>query len=257
MRATALGLLILCTVSAPSAAVDGGQVAEPGEADSTAAPFDDYFVVADEVFAKRGETVDLGVFVSAPDPSLVVGFIHDLTFDSEAAVATRAVTRADCTINPAIDRGIGFAFQPFGCHPSKNCSAIGVSMLGVAADAIPDRTLLYTCKISISPDARLGWHPLRVINVEGYSSSGGRLLSRGVDGGVYVSDDGQSSQSTDSGGCQVVRGSIRDLGDFWCIAALVMLAGGKCVRSRLRCYSWKLGKPNKPVQPTRACGPRG
>lgn len=227
MRATALGLLILCAVNAASADAGGGRVAEPGEADSTAASFDDYFVVADLVFAKRGETVDIGVFVSAPDPSLVVAFNHDLTFDGEVAVATQAATHADCTINPAVDRGIGFAFRPFGCHPGKNCSAIRVSMLGVEAEAIPDRTLLYTCKISISPDARLGWHALRVVNVEGYSSSGGPLLSRGVDGGVYVSDDGQPSQSADSGGCQVVRGSIRDSRGFWCIAVLVMLAVGK------------------------------
>jgi hypothetical protein len=233
MRVTILGLVLACSVGASHG---GAQEQDPdADAVDSGAPLVDYFLVADEVFARRGETVDIRVFLSAPEPSRVVATFHDLTFDRQTPIAVNERMAADCMINPDIERPSGFAFQPFGCDPHRACTFLRVLFLGVDEAAIPDRTPLYTCRVTISPGARLGWHPLRVRNVHLYDAAGGEVPVRSVDGGISVVEDGMGVGASDTDGCQMGSGPSPSSGGVaWLLGALAAFGAGGRIRARVR-----------------------
>ena len=234
MHAIALALVLSFAVGAVDGdgsedgflSVDGAEAIDP---------LLDYFVVADEVFARRGETVEIHVFLSAPEPSRVVGTTHDLTFDRKTAIAANERMRADCAINPAIERPSGFAFEPFGCDPHRDCTFIRVLFIGVEEPPISDRTPLYTCRVAVRPDARVGWYPMRIQNVSLYDVAGGELPVRGIDGGITVIDDGTGMEASDADGCQIADGpSGSSAGMIWVLGMIAPFAISRRVRARVR-----------------------
>lgn len=233
MRTITIALLVVCAFGA--AARGNGNDEQVVDSTDSDGALSDYLVVADEVYARRGDNVEFRVFLSAPTPSIAAGFNGiDLTFDREVTIASREPRmRADCIISPEIERPAGFAFEPFGCDPNRSCTFIRVLVLGADESSIPDRAVLFTCRVSISPHARPGWHPFHVQNVEVDDANGNPLPARGVDGGIYVEGDG-ALQTSDADGCGISPGARGSTDVLSGLGVLAILAVSARIRERAR-----------------------
>ena len=88
---------------------------------------------------------------------------------------------------PAAAPGPGsHAFQPSGCSGSA-CTAFRALVLSFSnVDPIPDGSVLYTCKVDISPGAAAGSYPLIISNVGMSTPDGQPIDSTGTDGEIIV-----------------------------------------------------------------------
>jgi MYXO-CTERM domain-containing protein len=150
-----------------------------------------------EATGDPGATVDISATLSSQG-SEVAGTQNDITFgtDSGVAVAAKANNKPDCAVNPDIDKGgTSFAFQPSGCTPGSTCT--GIRSLVLALDnvsAIPDGSVLYTCKVAIASSASAGEKTLSNTNAGASDPDGGALTTTGTDGRVIVA--GGASDAT-------------------------------------------------------------
>lgn len=116
----------------------------------------------------------------------VAGTQNDIFFDPTTPIASTINGRPDCSNNPAIDKAAtSFAFLPNGCSVGFDCTGIRTFVSAFDNfDPIPDGSVLYTCRVDISPFADEGSHPLSV-SLASASTPGGRPISAfGIDGAV-------------------------------------------------------------------------
>ena len=102
-----------------------------------------------------GDIVTIEVSLRTGDA--VAGTQNDLVLDARAPIRARDDGEPDCAGNPAIGKEAFSNFLPPGCTPGVDCSAVRVLVISLTnVDPIPSGSVLYTCNVAISPDARLG-----------------------------------------------------------------------------------------------------
>jgi hypothetical protein len=118
----------------------------------------------------------------------VAGTQNDITFPSVAGVAAGSDGSPLCSVNPDIDKGdTSFAFQPPGCTPGTDCTAVRALVLSISnVKAIPNGSVLYTCTIAVSESAANGTYPLVCSNAGATDPGGNALVTACVDGSVIV-----------------------------------------------------------------------
>ena len=134
-----------------------------------------------------GQQVTFAVSLSTAG-AIVAGVQDDIAFDSiNTPIAATAAGRPDCAVNPSIGKeATAFAFQPPGCTGTA-CTAFRALVLSFGnVDPIPDGSVLYTCKVNISPGAAAGSYPLIVSNVGMSTPDGQAIASTGTDGAIIV-----------------------------------------------------------------------
>ena len=81
----------------------------------------------------------------------IAGTQSDITFPAEGAIARRADGKADCTVNPAINKdATGFVLFPYSGCTGSQCLRVLV-IASDNTDQIPDGSVLFTCNIDIAP----------------------------------------------------------------------------------------------------------
>jgi hypothetical protein len=134
-----------------------------------------------------GQQVMFSVSLSTAGAT-VAGVQDDIAFDSlNTPIAATPTGRPDCAVNPSIGKeATTFAFQPPGCSGAA-CTAFRALVLSFSnVDPIPDGSVLYTCKVNISPGAAAGSYPLAVSNVGMSTPDGQAIVSTGTDGAIIV-----------------------------------------------------------------------
>jgi hypothetical protein len=120
----------------------------------------------------------------------VGGAQTDITFDSSnILVAALPSGEPDCTLDPALhNKEQLFIFRPNGCTRAM-CTMIRTAVFQTSPpiSVIPDGSMLYTCKVNISPTAQPGEYPLVVSRVQVSNPEGTPIPgAMGVDGKVVV-----------------------------------------------------------------------
>ena len=188
-------------------------------------------LVVGEVSGTRGETVPVEVRLTAL-LTPIAGVQGDLGFGRDATVAATGDGRPACAVNPAIDKwATAFAFQPTGCRPGRDCTAVRALVLALDnVDPIADGSLLYTCQLAIDRRATTGRHQLAIVNIGASDPHGTPVGMIGVDGGVTVLGSGVArAGATGAAGCQVAAPAA---GAWGVIGGLVALLA--CAASRAR-----------------------
>lgn len=134
-----------------------------------------------------GDVVSVGVTLDDGGAS-VTSIQLDLVWDPATPVATTPGLAPACTVNPAIhkDQTI-FAFQPFGCTPGDDCTAVRALVLSfVDQSPIPDGSVLVTCDVAIDAAAPGGVYPLVGATCVASDPIGNALPTTCSDGAVTV-----------------------------------------------------------------------
>jgi hypothetical protein len=118
----------------------------------------------------------------------VLGTQNRIDFDRQTPVAALPGGQPDCAVNPQINKdAAGFRFLPLGCDPAVDCQSVRVFVLSLTnLAAIPDQSVLYSCRIAIADDAALGAHPLLNREVGASAEQGLPVPTTGTDGAVEV-----------------------------------------------------------------------
>jgi len=102
-----------------------------------------------------GSIVSASATLSTGD-AMVAGTQNDFAFDPSTPVAAKATGKPDCTAKVKLD-GSQFAFQPPGCTPGTDCTAVRAIIISFSdLSPIPDGTELYECHVTIASDATPG-----------------------------------------------------------------------------------------------------
>ncbi len=117
---------------------------------------------------------------------------NDIAFDrATLGFATTPGGKPYCLVNLEIDKqASSFEFQPHGCTGAA-CTAVRATVLSNSnVDPIPDRALLYSCRVEISPGAQPGDYPLTIGGIILRDPNGDPLAdATGTDGVVLVRTD--------------------------------------------------------------------
>jgi len=89
---------------------------------------------------------------------IVIGTQNDISFAPDAPIVG-APPLPECTPNAQVKKDPVFNFQPAGCTGSQ-CTGVRAGVFGFSPDTvdapIPDGSTLYTCNVTISPQATPG-----------------------------------------------------------------------------------------------------
>jgi MYXO-CTERM domain-containing protein len=115
----------------------------------------------------------------------VAGVQVDIAFDAEAAIVAKEDDTPSCAVNPAIGKeATSFAFQPSGCTPGEDCTAVRAIVLALDnLEPIPDDAKLFTCDVALAADAA-GDYPLTCSNAGAGDVNGNRLGADCTDGTI-------------------------------------------------------------------------
>lgn len=120
----------------------------------------------------------------------VAGSQNDINFDPiNTPIASRTSGKPDCTVNANINKDATlFGFRPPGCSTGAGtCNAVRVLVIADDnVEAIPDGSVLYTCRVNISDTAVLGRYALSTSGLSLSDSSGSRVSATGSDGEIEV-----------------------------------------------------------------------
>jgi hypothetical protein len=146
-------------------------------------------IIAGNASGNAGQQVTVTITLSTGGNE-VAGTQNDIGFQPSTRVAAKANGRPDCVVNGDIDKGATFLeFRPRGC---SGATCTGIRALVLATDnvsAIPDASVLYTCKVNIAADATNGDHILAVTGVILSDPAGNAVPgASGQNGTVTVSD---------------------------------------------------------------------
>lgn len=121
----------------------------------------------------------------------VLGTDNEIAFQPDARVAAKPSGVPDCTVNPAIQKGgTFFLFKPTNCSGDACQSVeafVTTQFLGTVVP-IPTGAQLYTCNVSIAPNA-VASVPLTCTNAEAsaaYLSGKSQLLTTSCADGVVT-----------------------------------------------------------------------
>jgi hypothetical protein len=134
-----------------------------------------------------GQQVTFAVSLSTAG-AIVAGVQADIAFDSiNTPLAATPAGEPDCLVNPDIGKeATAFAFQPPGCTGAA-CTAFRAIVISfVNVDPISDGSMLYACKVNLSPSAAADSYPLMISNVGMSTPEGQAIASTGTDGAIIV-----------------------------------------------------------------------
>ncbi len=116
----------------------------------------------------------------------VAGTQNTITFDNTNVTLNLASGKADCTVNPAIDKsGTSFGLQPPHCTGSA-CNGVKALVLALDnTDVIPDGSVLYTCRVNVAATAS-GTSILTISGIELSSPAGVPVAGAGGVNGVVT-----------------------------------------------------------------------
>jgi hypothetical protein len=116
----------------------------------------------------------------------VSGIQNDITFDSaNVPIAANADGSPDCSSSQSNKRVV-FAFLPNPCTGGE-CTMVRAEVFAIAGtDLIPNGSVLYACKVAISPVAPPGIYPLTISNLAASDPIGNGLPLLGTSGQVTV-----------------------------------------------------------------------
>jgi len=141
-----------------------------------------------QVLAHPGEQVVFTATLSTKGAS-IASTQNDIAFDSTnipIAVLPNAVP--DCTVNPQLAKeATSFTFRPPGCS-GATCTSVHAAVLSTMnTNAIPDGSVLYTCKVNVAPNAPANEYPLTIAEVILQSPNGQPLPNPvGSNGAIVV-----------------------------------------------------------------------
>ena len=144
-------------------------------------------IVLSSVSAAPGQTATVSATLRSGGAN-VAGTQNDIGFDPRAVSIVRKPNgKPDCQANAALGKeGTAFNFLPQKCGPGA-CTSVRALVLSLSSvSAIPDGSVLYTCKVEVAAGAAPGARPLTLSRI-GFSDPGGKALSgSGGDGTVTV-----------------------------------------------------------------------
>ena len=158
------------------------------------------------------------------------GVQADITFDpGNAPVAANASGKPDCIVNANIGKGnTAFGFLPFGCSGVACRTVRAVVLSAHNSNPIPDGSVLFSCRVSISPNATSGsTYPLSVRGVILSDPSGREINGTGTGGQiVVVATASPTPTATNTPGATLNLGSASGSpGDTVTIAASLITNG--------------------------------
>jgi hypothetical protein len=117
----------------------------------------------------------------------IAGVQVDIAYDAAAAIAAKEDGKPDCTVNAEINKdATSFAFQPSGCTPGTDCTAVRAIVLSLEnLDPIPTGSRLFTCTVAIAADAT-GTYPLTCSNAGAGNTDGDKVGADCTSGTVTV-----------------------------------------------------------------------
>lgn len=130
-------------------------------------------IVIASVSGAQGVVTELPVTLKT-NGAEVAGIQNDIAFSPQAPIAADTRGQPDCTVNPALGKPASvFAFQPAGCSPGVDCTAVRAIIVGTGgSDEIADGAELYRCKLDVPPETPVGAYALACLNGEGGDSEG-------------------------------------------------------------------------------------
>lgn len=133
----------------------------------------------------QGTVIRFSVTVST-NGRPVLGTRNDITFDPRAPIAPTQgdVVQPDCS-----GPGVQAVFLPSGCVVGETCQGVQVT---VVSTGIADGAVLYTCAVSVSPNAPLGPLPLTCSGATYTDATGLPLPATCTDGQITVTIPGPS-----------------------------------------------------------------
>ena len=163
-------------------------------------------VEAGSVGAGAGTTVDVPVTLHT-GADQVAGVQIDIGFQPQARVAAQGNGKPDCTVNPNINKGAtSFAFRPSGCSGDA-CTGIRALVLSTDnVNAIPDGSVLYTCKVTVAPDA-IGTYPIAVTGVILSNPEGNAIAGAHGCNGAVIAEAACAPPAVDVATVQAAAGS--------------------------------------------------
>lgn len=175
-------------VKLPITVLSGNEPVPTRTPTRTPAPQPEVAVVSiDAVSATPGAQATFGVRLKVAGAT-VAGVQNDIVFDSRLPIDQTATGRPSCVVNPAINKSqTAFAFLPAGCRPGVDCNT--VRALVFATDnvaAIPSGALLYTCAVSVPPDAPSGTYSLRCTAAAASDPNGQTVAAQCLGGAITI-----------------------------------------------------------------------
>jgi hypothetical protein len=137
--------------------------------------------------------------------NVVAATQNDIAFDPLTPIIS-------CEENPAIDKEVFIGFQPFGCTPGVDCTAVRVIVLSLSnVDPIPDGAVLYSCTVAINFTAPDGTYPLLSSNEGASTPDGMSIDTEGIDGAVIVDGGAVCAGDCDGSGSVAINELIHGL----------------------------------------------
>lgn len=126
-------------------------------------------------------------FLTTP-PASVIATSNDIIYEPSAPILPRALGQGPaCSVNPAINKNAtAFSFIPTGCEGGGCTGVDALVVSGSNRDPIPDGAMLYTCAITIAPDAAPGTYTLESCSPSALDSNDQQLEGTGTNGTVTV-----------------------------------------------------------------------
>jgi hypothetical protein len=206
-------------VKLPITVLSGNEPVPTRTPTRTPAPQPEVAVVSiDAVSATPGAQATFGVRLKVAGAT-VAGVQNDIVFDSRLPIDQTATGRPSCVVNPAINKSqTAFAFLPAGCRPGVDCNTVRALVLATDnVDAIPSGALLYTCAVSVPPDAPSGTYPLRCTAAAASDPNGQAVATQCLSGAItiggVVPPPSPASSPAVEGACYI--GSSKCMGSYF------------------------------------------
>jgi len=120
-------------------------------------------VVVEIVTANPGTSVEFDVTL-ATGTFAVSGVNTEITFDALAVpIGRREGGTPACNLNPAlVNAASAFVFRPTGCSEDECTRVFAAVFPTFPISAIPDGSVLFTCRVDVAADAALGSYALEI-----------------------------------------------------------------------------------------------
>jgi hypothetical protein len=118
----------------------------------------------------------------------VVGTENHIDFAPPLHIAALPSGDPDCAVDPSIGKeATAFHFAPVGCVAGSSCTSVHAEVLSFENDnPIPDKSVLYRCRVVIAPNAAPGDYVLHNSGLGASDSHGTFLPADGTDGTISV-----------------------------------------------------------------------
>jgi hypothetical protein len=137
---------------------------------------------------RPGSTVGFAVTLDSTAQQQIASTTNCIAIDANVPFAQTATHAPDCTVNPTIQKPDStFAFAPSGCDPNSTCQSICADIHGAAGTpAIPQRAMLYSCRIAIPGTTANATYPLDCVGPNGGTTEQGDPVAANCSAGAVI-----------------------------------------------------------------------